>query len=377
MKKGIPPAQHVDEYLLRFPADVSAVLTKLRQVIKSAAPEAEELISYQIPTYKYCGPLVHFAAFSDHCSLYTVNKNIVKQFAAELKPFKISGTTIHFSPGKPIPAALVKKIVKERIAQNEELQALKKPAKTSVKLISSGKSFTAKQFVDELKKYQSDEELKKIARYFKSGEGEYSEGDRFIGVRMGTIFKLAKTYMNMPPAEIEKLLESPVHEVRVGAVSIMDFLARDKKTTAEQKKELFDLYLRRHDRINNWDLVDRSAIYVIGSYLFDKPRKVLYKLAKSKNMWERRTAIVSTAYFIKHGQTEDTFAIAELLLKDKEDLIHKAAGGWIREAGKNKHRHQLLAFLDKHAATMPRTFLRYAIEHLDRKQKDHYMSLGK
>jgi 3-methyladenine DNA glycosylase AlkD len=236
------------------------------------------------------------------------------------------------------------------------------------------KTLTAKEFVTQLKAHRSGEELKKIQRYFKSGEGEYSEGDKFMGVRMGQVFALAKTFMEMEPAEIRKLLEDPIHEVRTGAVSIMDFQARSKKTTEARRKELFDLYIKRHDRINNWDLVDRSAPYVVGGYLFDKPRKVLYQLARSKNIWERRTSIVSTFYFIRQGEVDDTFKIAEILIKDKHDLIHKAVGGWLREAGK-KDPKQLLAFLDKHAATMPRTALRYAIEHLNKKLKYHYMKL--
>lgn len=231
---------------------------------------------------------------------------------------------------------------------------------------------TAAEFMEGLKALQSDDELRKIQRYFKSGEGEYSEGDKFMGVRMGHVFQLAKEFMEMPLAQVEKLLESPIHEARTGAVSIMDFQARNKKTPESRRKELYELYLRRHDRINNWDLVDRSAMYVVGGYLYDKPRAPLYKLARSKNMWERRTAITSTAYFLKHGDRADTFKIAEMLLKDKEDLIHKAAGGWVRQAGKGD-REQLLAFLDQHATTMPRTFLRYAIEHLSASQKAHYM----
>jgi len=182
---------------------------------------------------------------------------------------------------------------------------------------------TANEFVKKLKALSSPEELKKIRRYFKSGAGQYSEGDEFMGVRMGAVFALAKKFAAMASGEIEKLLENPIHEVRVGAVSIMDWQARDKKTSAPRRKELFDLYLRRHDRINNWDLVDRSAPYVVGGYLFDRPRDVLYKLARSKNMWERRTAIVSTYYFVRQGDVADTFKIAELLLKDDQDLIHK------------------------------------------------------
>jgi 3-methyladenine DNA glycosylase AlkD len=193
---------------------------------------------------------------------------------------------------------------------------------------------------------------------------------------MGQVFALAKECMDMPLDEIEKLLESPIHKVRVGAVSVMDFQARSKKTSSERRKELFELYIRRHDRINTWDLVDRSAIYVVGSYLFDKPRKILYKLARSKNIWERRTAIVSTGYFIRQGDIDDTFKIAELLLKDNEDLIHKATGWMLRAAG-GVDRQKLLGFLDKYSSTMPRTTLRYAIEHLDTKQRGHYLNMKK
>ncbi|MCM3870350.1 MAG: DNA alkylation repair protein [Pyrinomonadaceae bacterium] len=234
----------------------------------------------------------------------------------------------------------------------------------------------AKQFVDRLKAHRSAAELKKIQRYFKSGKGEYGEGDTFIGVRMGQVFALAKEFIEMSPGEITKLLESPIHEVRTGAVSIMDFQARRKKTSESRRKELFDLYIRRHDRINNWDLVDRSAPYVVGGYLFDKPRDILYKLARSKNIWERRTAIVSTYYFIKQGDVTDTFKIAEILLNDKHDLIHKAVGGWLRAAG-SKDRQTLLKFLNKHAANMPRVALRYAIEHLDKKQRAQYLGMKK
>ncbi|MFN8419384.1 MAG: DNA alkylation repair protein [Anaerolineae bacterium] len=237
-------------------------------------------------------------------------------------------------------------------------------------------TLTAGQFVSQLTAYQSAEELQKIQRYFKSGEGQYGEGDQFLGVRMGQVFDLAKEFIDLPPTEIEKLLENPLHEVRAGALSIMDKQARRKKTPQNRRKELFDLYLRRIDRINNWDLVDVSAPFVIGGYLFDKPRDLLYQLAQSSNIWERRTAIVSTAYFLRQGDVSDTFKIAELLLDDDQDLIHKATGGWLRAAG-DQDRAQLLTFLDRHAASMARTMLRYAIEHLDKPQRDHYLSLKK
>jgi 3-methyladenine DNA glycosylase AlkD len=240
----------------------------------------------------------------------------------------------------------------------------------------SPKALTAKYFIERMKSYQSESELKKIQRYFKSGEGEYGEGDQFMGIKMGQLFALAKEFRGMPVNELEKLLESPVHEVRAGAVSIMDKEARTKKITKERHKEFFDLYMQRHDRINNWDLVDLGSLYLTGSYLFNKPRTVLYKLAKSKNQWERRTAIVSTAYLIRQNDLEDVFAIAEILVNDKEDLVHKATGWMLRFAG-DKDPKKLLAFLDEHAATMPRTLLRYAIEKLGKKQKEYYMGMKK
>lgn len=237
-------------------------------------------------------------------------------------------------------------------------------------------NINAAQFVKQLETHRSADELKKIQRYFKTGEGQYGEGDEFMGVRMGQVFALAKEFVEMSPAEIEKLLESRVHEVRAGGLSIMDKQARRKKTPESRRKELFDLYLRRIDRINNWDLVDVSCPFVVGGYLFDKPRDVLYELARSENLWERRTAIVSTYYFIRQGDVADTFKIAEMLLHDDQDLIHKATGGWLRAAGA-KDPLGLLSFLDKHAAVMPRTMLRYAIEHLDEDLRDHYLSLKK
>jgi len=235
---------------------------------------------------------------------------------------------------------------------------------------------SAENFIERLKTYSSAEELQKLRRYFKLGKGEYAEGDSFAGVRMGQVYALAKEFIEMPPAEIEKLLESPLHEVRAGALSIMDKQARRPKTPENRRRELFELYLNRTDKINNWDLVDVAAPHVVGGYLFDKPRDILYKMARSASIWERRTAIVATFYFIRQGDLADTFKIAEVLLGDKEDLIHKAVGGWVREAGKRDNQ-KLLDFLDKYAATMPRTMLRYAIEHLDKKQREYYLNRKK
>lgn len=260
------------------------------------------------------------------------------------------------------------------MAKNNKIKtkAFRKEKLGITKDTTSGNSTTinAKQFIEKLNAYQSPEELKKIERDFKEGNND----DVRLGIRMGNLFALAKEFTNMPLNEIEKLLESKIYEARVGAVSIMDFKARNKKTQESTRKELFDLYIQRHDRINTWDMVDRSAPYVVGGYLSGKPRDILYKLAKSKNVWERRTAIVSTYFFIRQGDIADTFKIAEILVNDKHDAIHKAVGSWIREAGK-KDKPRLLKFLDKHAATMPRTMLRYAIEHLDKKEKEKYMRM--
>jgi 3-methyladenine DNA glycosylase AlkD len=241
---------------------------------------------------------------------------------------------------------------------------------------SVAENLSAEWFVKELEAHRSPEEAKKYLRYFTTGEGQDGEGDEFMGVRMGQVFALAKEFIDMPPDEIEKLLESKVHEVRAGALSIMDKQGRRKRTPQSRRKELFDLYLRRTDRINNWDLVDLGAPYVVGRYLFDKPRDILYELARSENVWERRTAIVSTSFFIRQGDLSDTFEIAEMLLGDDQDLIHNPTGGWLREAGK-KDRQRLLSFLERHATTMPRTALRYAIEHLDKEQREHYLNMKK
>lgn len=234
----------------------------------------------------------------------------------------------------------------------------------------NAQEFTAGHFVARLKALATPEQAQAASHL------AADEADIIIGVRMGQVFALAKEFMETPLAEIEKLLESPIHEVRVGAVSMMDWQARSKKTAEERKKELFELYLRRHDRINSWDLVDRSALYVVGQYLFDKQRDVLYSLARSHDTWERRTAVVSTLYFIKHGDAHDAFKIAELLLDDDHDLIHKAAGWALREAGK-QDRQGLLHFLDQYAATMPRVTLRYALEHFDKNEREHYMGMKK
>ena len=231
---------------------------------------------------------------------------------------------------------------------------------------------TAENFVEKLSGYKSDKQVDKVEKFFKGNDGV----TKSFGVKFDDVFTTAKEFSQMPLNEIEILLESDFYEIRMGAVSIMDYQARYRRATDEQKKELFNLYMRRHDRINNWDLVDRGAGSVIGEYLTGKPKDILYTLAASKNTWERRTAIVSTSAFIKNGNTDETFYIAEILLDDDQELINKAVGSWIREAGK-KHRERLIAFLDKYAISMPRVTLRYAVEQFDKDEKEYYMNLKK
>jgi DNA alkylation repair enzyme len=192
-------------------------------------------------------------------------------------------------------------------------------------------------------------------------------------IPMRLLFELAKDFVAASPEEIEMLLDRPDHPPRVVAVSIMDFQARRNATPDGMRRELYDLYLRRHDRIDTWDLVDRAAPHVVGGYLWDKSREPLYRLAASPHWFERRTSIVSTWFFIRRDDLDDTFRIAEILATDPEDLVQKAVGGWIREAGK-RDEPRLRDFLDRHAATMPRTALRYAIEQLPPATRDHYLN---
>ncbi|MGB3608460.1 MAG: DNA alkylation repair protein [Psychroserpens sp.] len=190
------------------------------------------------------------------------------------------------------------------------------------------------------------------------------------------LFSLAKEYQQTPVVEVVKLLQDKSDNHRLGAVSILDWKARNKKTSSEERKAIYRAYLENHKWINNWGLVDRSAPYVVGGYLYDKDKKPLYELAKSENPMERRTAIVSTYYFIRKNEIEDTFKIAEILVNDKDEYVQKAVGSWIREAGR-RNEEKLKKFLDKHATEMPRITLRYAIEKFDKESKKYYLNLKK
>lgn len=211
-----------------------------------------------------------------------------------------------------------------------------------------------------------------LSRFFKTGKGEYGEGDHFIGVIVPKTRLVAKRYADLSLSEIRTLLWSSIHEERLLAVIILanQFAKADEK----RKKQIYTFYLANAKRVDNWDLVDTSAHKIVGAYLDGKDDSVLDKLAKSKNLWERRIAIIATAYFIAKGDCTKTYRIADLLLTDSHDLIHKAVGWMLRETGKRCSEVGLERYLDRHAAKMPRTMLRYAIEKMSPTKRAHYLS---
>lgn len=208
-------------------------------------------------------------------------------------------------------------------------------------------------------------------RFFKTGKGEYGEGDKFLGLTNPQIRTLAKKYRDLDLADLEKLLGSKIHEHRL--ISLFILVDQFHRANEQARRQIYDFYLKNATRVNNWDLVDSSAHKIVGWYLEDKDRAILYKLAKSKNLWEKRISIIATFWFIKNGELNDSLKIAEILLKDEHDLIHKAVGWMLRETGK-KDVAILRQFLDKHVLDMPRTMLRYAIEKLPKKERKNYLS---
>jgi len=212
--------------------------------------------------------------------------------------------------------------------------------------------------------------VKASARYFKTGKGEYGEGDIFLGVSCPDQRNSAKSFVHLSLAELAELLHSPVHEFRFTALEVL--VMQYEKGNQKRKEEIAKFYIKHAGRMNNWDLVDTSAPYILGRHLVNRDKKILYQFAVSCNLWKRRIAIISTSAFIHRGNFTDTFAIAELLLHDTHDLIHKAVGWMLREVGKRALADEE-AFLRKHAHRMPRTMLRYAIEKFPRKKRLNYL----
>jgi 3-methyladenine DNA glycosylase AlkD len=233
---------------------------------------------------------------------------------------------------------------------------------------------TAQTVTSELGKIGSKDKAraKALTRFFKTAEGEYGHGDVFFGVTVPEQRRIAKQYLTLPLTELSKLLESPTHECRLTALLILT--AQFKKAGSKEQTRIAKFYLAHSERVNNWDLVDASAPHILGKHLLDNNRSVLYRLARSKNLWERRIAIVATFSFIRAGQFGDTIALAAILLSDTHDLIHKAVGWMLREVGK-KSSQVLETFLSVHAHSMPRTMLRYAIEKFPEHKRKKYLSL--
>jgi 3-methyladenine DNA glycosylase AlkD len=217
----------------------------------------------------------------------------------------------------------------------------------------------------DLQKLENKENAKNLQRFFKTGKGEYGEGDIFLGIKVPEQRKLAKKYADLDLKTLQDLLNSKIHEHRLTALII---LTNQYKNNPEN---IFHFYLNNTKNINNWDLVDLSAPVIVGKHLLNKDKSILYKMANSNHLWEKRISIISTMEFIRNNQFNDTINISEILLKDKHDLIHKAVGWMLREVGK-RNKQLLIDFLKKH--TLPRTVLRYAIEKFPEKERKIYLN---
>lgn len=233
---------------------------------------------------------------------------------------------------------------------------------------------TAKEIENTLQFLGNEEKAKHLMRFFKTGKGQYGEGDLFLGIVVPESRKVAKAYQATPIDEIKKLIQSPFHECRL--VALMILIEQYKKASDAYREEIVQFYLAHTIYINNWDLVDLSADKILGAYLKERNRDLLYQLAKSSLLWEQRISIVTTLAFVRKGDLDDALQLARALVYHEHDLMRKAVGWVLREVGK-KDRERLCLFLAEFAATMPRTALRYAIEHFDESKRQYYMNLAK
>lgn len=224
--------------------------------------------------------------------------------------------------------------------------------------------------IDELRLLSTDEKRNILPRFFKTGKGEYGEGDKFLGVSVPDVRKVAKNHKNATINELIEMMQSEWHEVRLCSLLIM--VEQFKKTDDEGRKRIIDFYLSVTSRINNWDLVDLSCPAIIGEYLLNRSHDLLYRLAESSLLWENRIAIVSTIIFIRHGQLDDTFNLSTKMMNHPHDLMHKAIGWMLREAGK-RDEARLYNYVKTYRLEMPRIMLRYAIEKFDRNVRAELM----
>ncbi len=230
----------------------------------------------------------------------------------------------------------------------------------------------AEFILNELRSVGSEEKARHLSRFFKTGPGQYGEGDCFLGVIVPHTRQIAKAHQSLSFDELQILLNSEWHEARLCALLILVLRYKNRKTSLKERDEIYDFYLKNTLHCNNWDLVDLSCRDVIGEYLLDKDRTILYQLADSSNLWEQRIAIVSTWAFIRKNDFEDTLKLARKLISHKHDLIHKAIGWMLREVGK-RNRDTLTDFLEAEATRLPRTALRYAIEHYPEEQRQYFL----
>ena len=230
---------------------------------------------------------------------------------------------------------------------------------------------TTQEILDYLRDLANPEIAEHSQRFFKTAEGEYGFGDKFLGIRVPVIRQAVKKYKNAPLSSAENLLKSEYHEVRLFALLLLVF--RFSKSDDDGQKDIYHLYLGNTQYVNNWDLVDSSAHYIVGPYLENRDKSILVDLSKSDSIWERRIAIMSTFHFIKNNRFSDTLNISKQLLDDQEDLIHKAVGWMLREVGKRDLAREV-AFLKTHYQTMPRTMLRYAIEKFSKEERKKYLA---
>lgn len=231
-------------------------------------------------------------------------------------------------------------------------------------------SLTAEAVHEQLVSLANPEIAEHSQRFFKTGPGEYGEGDQFLGIRVPVLRQQVTQYQQLPDAEVIRLLQSPFHEERLFALLV--WVKQFQKAPEEEQAHLYDLYLRHTQYINNWDLVDSSAYQIVGAFLEGKDRQPIYPLAQSQSLWERRIAMIATFQWIHNHDFEDALAVAKLLLNDKEDLIHKAVGWMLREIGKRDLETEK-GFLKGHYQDMPRTMLRYAIEKFPQSERQRYL----
>jgi 3-methyladenine DNA glycosylase AlkD len=224
---------------------------------------------------------------------------------------------------------------------------------------------------NEMSQLSNPNRAKNLSWFFKTGKGQYGEGDTFLGIPVPEQRELAKKYADLSLGDLQELLNSKIHEHRFTALVIL--ISKYRMAEENSKKEIFDFYLKNTENVNNWDLVDLSAPRIVGDYLLNRERSILYKLAKSDSLWERRISILSTFTFIDKDDFEDALNISELLLRDEHDLIHKAVGWALREIGKRDQNVEE-QFLAKHYLDMPRTMLRYAIEKFDENKRKRYLN---